>query len=266
MQRDGHVTIWNLELIALQIGLSGALNRPPMVQCHTNINRFREYRHRWPYAAIDAGDVIRAHWCPDNASEWKYLHSGWARNAIPSYVVPTCAGDMAKWPSPELAPFTMVAPRLRPFTTSHWAVLDSWVVAGKLATLKATVSPAPVTFLLFGRHRAISNSWATALEPYKLSVQSAPLCIQASSAPTRVSDCSPELPNLGFPQIGQEHRVCELVAVSVPQVRSCSPRSCSSILVCSWSLSAKPIALNRSRSTGTLWIVPGLRGHRGQSN
>jgi hypothetical protein len=61
MQRDGHVTVWNLELIALQVGLLGALNRPPMVQCHTNIKKFREYRRRWPYAAIDAGDVIRAH-------------------------------------------------------------------------------------------------------------------------------------------------------------------------------------------------------------
>jgi hypothetical protein len=59
--------------------------------------------------------------------------------------------------------------------------------------VKATILPAPVTFLLSGRHHTISNSRATALEPYKLSVQLAPLCIQASSAPTGVSDYSLEL-------------------------------------------------------------------------
>jgi hypothetical protein len=101
--------------------------------------------------------------------------------------VPTCARDVAKRPSPELAPFTAVAPCLRPFTMSHWAVLDSWVVAGKLATVKAMVSPTPVTFLLSGRQHANPNSWATAPGSYKLSVPSAPLGSQTSNTPTRAS-------------------------------------------------------------------------------
>jgi hypothetical protein len=61
---------------------------------------------------------------------------------------------------------------------------------------------------LSGRHRAISNSRATALEPYKLSVPSAPLCIQASSAPARISDCSLESSNLGFPPKSAKHTAC----------------------------------------------------------
>jgi hypothetical protein len=37
----------------------------------------------------------------------------------------TCAGDMAERPSPEYAPFTAVAPRLRPFITSSRAVVTA---------------------------------------------------------------------------------------------------------------------------------------------
>jgi hypothetical protein len=40
-------------------------------------------------------------------------------------VVPTCAGDVAERPSPEYAPFTAVAPRLRPFTTSSRVVVTA---------------------------------------------------------------------------------------------------------------------------------------------
>jgi hypothetical protein len=58
---------------------------------------------------------------------------------------------------------------------------------------------APVTSSLSGRHRAIANSQATALESYKLSVPSAPLCSQAPNTPTRASDYPPESPNLRLP-------------------------------------------------------------------
>jgi hypothetical protein len=64
--------------------------------------------------------------------------------------------------------------------------------------MNATIKP-PVLSPLSDRQRAIPNSRAIALGPYKLSMPSAPLGSQASSAPTRVSDCPPERSNLGFP-------------------------------------------------------------------
>ena len=92
---------------------------------------------------------------------------------------------------------------------------------------------------LFGRHRVISNSRATGLEPYKLSVPSAPLCIQASNAPARVSDCSPESSNLGFPPNRSEtsrivtspwlarsmfvHALCSPVSVSLDSPNAPQP-------------------------------------------
>jgi hypothetical protein len=51
---------------------------------------------------------------------------------------------------------------------------------------------------LYGRQRAMSNSRATALGSYKLSVPLAPLGSQASNTPTRASDRPPERPNLRF--------------------------------------------------------------------
>lgn len=58
---------------------------------------------------------------------------------------------------------------------------------------------APVTSSLSGRHHAISNSRATALESYQLSVPSAPLCSQAPNTPTRASDYPLESPNSRLP-------------------------------------------------------------------
>jgi hypothetical protein len=58
---------------------------------------------------------------------------------------------------------------------------------------------APVTSSLFVRHCAISNSWATALESYKLSMPLAPLCSQAPNTPTRASDYPLESPILRLP-------------------------------------------------------------------
>jgi hypothetical protein len=52
---------------------------------------------------------------------------------------------------------------------------------------------------LSGRHRAMLNSGATALEPYKLSVPSASLGSHAPNTPARASDRPPERPNLRFP-------------------------------------------------------------------
>jgi hypothetical protein len=64
---------------------------------------------------------------------------------------------------------------------------------------KCHQSLAPVHLLLSDRHRASSNSRATAQGPYKLSTPSALLGIQASNPPTRASNYSPESPNSGFP-------------------------------------------------------------------
>jgi hypothetical protein len=85
-------------------------------------------------------------------------------------------------------------------TSSRWLALACPVITGGQATVKATnrlrqCSPLSRS----GRQRAIPNSRATALGPYKLSVPSAPLGSQAFSAPTRVSDCPPESSNLRFP-------------------------------------------------------------------
>jgi hypothetical protein len=49
-------------------------------------------------------------------------------------------------------------------------------------------NPAPVTLSLSDHQRAIPNSRATALGPYKLSVPSAPLGHHEAKAPTPASD------------------------------------------------------------------------------
>jgi hypothetical protein len=64
---------------------------------------------------------------------------------------------------------------------------------------KCHKSFAPVHLFLSDRHRASSNSRATAQGPHKLSTSSAPLGIQASNPPARASNYSPKSPNLGFP-------------------------------------------------------------------
>jgi hypothetical protein len=69
-----------------------------------------------------------------------------------------------------------------------------WSCHGNIHELLALV-----TSSLSGRHRAISNSRAIALESYKLSVPSAPLCSQAPNTPTRASDYPTESPNLRLP-------------------------------------------------------------------
>jgi hypothetical protein len=96
---------------------------------------------------------------------------------------------------------------------------------------KCHQSLAPVHLLLPDRHRACSNSRATAQGPYKLSTPSAPLGIQASNPPARASNYSPESPNLGFPPNRSEtphivtsswlarsrsvHALCSSVSVSL---------------------------------------------------
>jgi hypothetical protein len=64
--------------------------------------------------------------------------------------------------------------------------------------VNATIKPL-VLSPLSDRQLAISNSRATALRSYKLSMPSASLGSQASNTPTRASDRPPELPNLKFP-------------------------------------------------------------------
>jgi hypothetical protein len=72
-------------------------------------------------------------------------------------------------------------------------------------TASRAIAPAIATteklelFPLSGRRASFPKLAATAHGSYKLSVPSAPLGIQATSAPTRVSNRSPENPNLGFP-------------------------------------------------------------------
>jgi hypothetical protein len=67
-------------------------------------------------------------------------------------------------------------------------------------------SSALVTFFFSSRRASLSNSLATAQACYKLSTPPAPLSSCATSKATRASNHPLELPNLGFPQITQEHR------------------------------------------------------------
>jgi hypothetical protein len=73
-------------------------------------------------------------------------------------------------------------------TTSPRLALACSVIAGSLATVKCHDNPAPVIVPLSDRQRAISNSRATTLGPYKLSVPSAPLGHHEAKAPAPASD------------------------------------------------------------------------------
>jgi hypothetical protein len=79
---------------------------------------------------------------------------------------------------------------------SHLSPPDhrQWACHGKRHQLLAWVPP-----FLSGRHRATSNSWATAHGHYKLITPSAPLCNCALNPPTRASNYSQEPPNCSFP-------------------------------------------------------------------
>jgi hypothetical protein len=67
-----------------------------------------------------------------------------------------------------------------------------------------------------------------------------------------------------FPQIGFPPPWKTLTVASALQVRSCSLFTRFSTLMCSGYSLTQPINLEPIRSPGTLWIVPGLRGHREQ--
>jgi hypothetical protein len=137
---------------------------------------------RWP----SRRDLIRALWQGDYHSRVKILALDrlgpgrwWARR--------THLGcGRAKWSSPELAAYRPCATCLRALPRRRKPLCP--VIAGDLATVKA-MNPLRQCSPLFGRQRAMPNSRATALGPYKLSVPSAPLGSHASIAPTRVSDC-----------------------------------------------------------------------------
>jgi hypothetical protein len=130
-------------------------------------------------------EVIRAHWCPYNASWWKDLHRGWARShcsalrrahlrrrrgavtIVEAYAA--CRDRDTPWP------FNHVV-------VSHHnpPVHRRWACHGERHELLA-----PVTSSLFSRHHANSKSRTTALGAYKLSVSSAPQGSQATHTPTR---------------------------------------------------------------------------------
>jgi hypothetical protein len=77
---------------------------------------------------------------------------------------------------------------------------SSWLV-GVTATVDATDSRAPVTFLFSG-HRASSPKFAAiARGLYKLTAPSTPSCNQAASAPTCTPNPPPASSNSGFPPI-----------------------------------------------------------------
>jgi hypothetical protein len=77
---------------------------------------------------------------------------------------------------------------LNPFGDHRWACHG-----------KCHQSLAPVHPLLSDRHRASSNSRATAQGSYKLSTPLAPLCNCALNTPTCASNYSPEPPNCSVP-------------------------------------------------------------------
>jgi hypothetical protein len=125
----------------------------------------------------------------------------------------------------------------------------------------------PVFFFLSGRQRTTSNSQATALESYKLSMLLAPLGIQEPSAPTCVSNHSPENSNLGFPPNQSKNTMrCELTVARSLQVRSWLLCSRFSVSMCYRYLATRPIKLDLARSPGTPRIVLGLRRYHGQSD
>jgi hypothetical protein len=153
----------------------------------------------YPCAWIHAGEVIRAHRCPDNASWWKDLHCGWAR----SHCSTLCRAHLRRRRGAAAIIEAYAACRdcdmPKPFnrvTVSHRnpPVHRRWACHGERHELLA-----PVTSSLSGRHRANSKSQATTPESYKLSTHSAPPCSQALNAPTRASDYPIKSPNLGFP-------------------------------------------------------------------
>jgi hypothetical protein len=121
---------------------------------------------------------------------------------------------------------------------------------------------APVTSLLPSRQRFSSKLSAAAVECYKLKPQGAPLGNYASNAPALASNCPSEPPNCPFPpNRSKYHRMSSSPwPACYRSVRVLC--SCFSTLMCPWCFLTWPIKLESIRSPGTLWIVPGLRGHR----
>jgi hypothetical protein len=74
-------------------------------------------------------------------------------------------------------------------------------------------------FPLSGRRASFPKLAATARGSYNLSMPSAPLGIQEPSAPTRVSNRSPENPNLGFPP-NQSKTPCDVSSPWLARFRS----------------------------------------------
>jgi hypothetical protein len=186
--------------------MSGILIGTLMVQWTERDRRCSAPCRRWPLARIHPGKVICAHQCPDNASWWKDLHRGWAR----SHCSALCRAHLRRRRGAAAVVEAYAACRDRdmpwPFnrvTVSHRnpPVHHRWDCHSEHHELLALV-----TSSLSDRHRANSKSRATAPESYKLSTHSALPCSQALNTPTRASDYPLESPNLGFPQIGLEHR------------------------------------------------------------
>jgi hypothetical protein len=110
------------------MALSDRLNGVLIVQWLNKITGSAPLAAGDPRAWIHAGDVIRVHWCPDNASGWKDLHRGWALDIVPPR--PPCPLDswLVQISSPELAACRSVATCLGALphrSNSPWRVCSS---------------------------------------------------------------------------------------------------------------------------------------------
>jgi hypothetical protein len=126
---------------------------------------------------------------------------------------------------------------------------------------------APVHHFLSSRHRAISNSRATAQGHYKLSTPLAPLCNCAPNTTTRASNYSPEPLNCLLPPKSVfRRRKKDLTVASALQVRSWPLVSCFSTLTCPWCSSTRSIKLDHARSSGAPLFIRSSRCHRGHGD
>jgi hypothetical protein len=168
---------------------------------------------------VQCTENIPIHWTspsttmrPDSCQPWWFVPSadgsrGRVRNIAPwmnsgHYSTPAAVPTWVTVASDRLAGASHLATlRHVPWCFNHAAVSHlsppdhrRWACHSKRHQLLAPVHP-----LLSGRHRAISNSRATAHGHYKLSTPSASLCNCAPNTPTRASNYSPEPPNCLLP-------------------------------------------------------------------
>jgi hypothetical protein len=132
-----------------------------------------------------------------------------------------CAYSSATWPDHRCRRGTPTTPNMSccsplPCCRNHGAsgFTTSRAIAPASATTERSETHPPLR-----PPRVFFNLAATAHESYKLSMLSAPLGIQAPSAPTRVSNHSPNNSNLGFPP-NQSKMTCDVSSPWLARYRS----------------------------------------------